>query len=102
MADWYDEGSDTLWDKEYKNLENGLNADGSETKDVKVPEIGSIWQHYNGATYKIVCIANKDSNNLDYPITVVYEGFTNGKIWCKTLSNFLNKMTSISLKKAKK
>lgn len=63
------------------------------------PKIGSVWQHHNGATYTVVLIANESSDNVNYPVTVVYKGFTNDKIWCKPLSNFLDKMTSISPKK---
>lgn len=102
MTEWFDEYPDKkedLYDRMYKNLERGLNADGSEKIIEVFPEIGSTWQHHNGATYTVVLIANESSDNVNYPITVVYEGFTNGKIWCKPLSNFLDKMTSISPKK---
>lgn len=30
MPEWFDDESDTLWDKEYQNLEEGKNADGTE------------------------------------------------------------------------
>ena len=102
MAEWFDEYPDNgedLYDKMYKNLEAGKNADGSEKVVTVIPEIGSVWQHHSGATYKVVCIANEYSDNPSYPVTVVYEGFVNGKIWCKPLSNFLSKMTSISAKR---
>lgn len=57
-------------------------------------EIGERWIHLNGHEYTVVLIANEHSFKAEYPITVVYKG-DNGKIWCKTLENFLAKMVKM-------
>ena len=54
-------------------------------------EINSNWIHKNGKTYVVLLIANESSTNPEYPITIVYVG-KNGKVWCKTLNNFLTVM----------
>ena len=39
-----------------------------------LPELNSIWQHRRGAFYKVVLIANKNSEIPQrYPVTVVYQ-----------------------------
>jgi hypothetical protein len=62
----------------------------------ELPKIGSTYRHNNGNTYKVILIANIDSNNEQYPITIIYEGYSNHKIWAKTLDNFLLKMSLIN------
>lgn len=61
-----------------------------------LPKEGSKYRHNNGNTYKVILIANIDSNNEQYPITIVYEGCFNHKIWAKPLDNFLLKMSLIN------
>ena len=51
--------------------------------------------HENGNKYEVILVANQHSDREDYPITVVYSG-ENGKIWSKTLEDFLLKMTKES------
>lgn len=59
-----------------------------------VPTISSLWQHYNGVVYRVVLIANSDSGNCDkYPVTVVYQGVLNHKIWSRPLSDWYRSMT---------
>jgi len=53
------------------------------------------WQHHNGVIYTVDCLANTESDNPDYPITVVYIG-PNGHRWAKPLDNFLLKMKKVS------
>lgn len=53
------------------------------------------WQHHNGVIYTVDCLANTESDNRDYPITVVYIG-PNGHRWAKPLDNFLMKMKKVS------
>lgn len=60
-----------------------------------LPKIGSEYRHNNGNTYKVLLIANNDSDNDKYPVTVVYQGF-NKKIWAKSLDNFLLKMSIVN------
>lgn len=56
---------------------------------------GQSWRHINGNEYEVLCIANEYSSRpAEYPMTVVYKG-KNGKIWAKTMVNFLTKMTLI-------
>jgi len=90
MAEWYDQYPDyrpDLYDKMYENLDNGLNADGSEQTKQDVPKIGSKWQHTNGIKYQVTLIANSDSINDKYPVTVVYQG-DNKKVWSRPLSDW--------------
>lgn len=87
--------SDTLWDKEYENLLAGKNADGSDGWiSYELPVTNSKWKHHNGLEYKVLLIANEGSTNPEYPQTVVYCGM-NGKVWAKSLSNFLTKMEKL-------
>jgi hypothetical protein len=86
---------DTLYDKEYENLFNGLNADGSKPikKRFKTPEIKSKWRHTNGIKYKVILITN-EADTEKYPLTVVYKG-KNGKIWSRPLSDWYRSFTEI-------
>ena len=59
-----------------------------------IPVIGAKYQHINGNIYRVIQIANEGSLRPEYPPTVVYEG-TNGKIWCKPMSNFITKMKRV-------
>lgn len=95
MADWFDEmDNDTMWDAEYRNLEKGLNADGSEKYDIEVPETWSKWKHYNNIEYEVICITNLNSLNNKYIPTVVYRG-ANGKLWSRPLSDWNRSFTRI-------
>lgn len=58
-----------------------------------IPDVGSTWTHTNGNIYKVVTIANKDTEYPDkYPVTVVYAG-ENGKTWSRPLSDWGRSMT---------
>lgn len=57
-------------------------------------EPDQVYQHINGNTYKVLFLANENTQREDYPVHVVYQG-KNGLIWTKPLINFLNKMTRI-------
>lgn len=61
---------------------------------IHLPAIGNLYRHHKGADYVVVDIANVDSTNPDYPVTVIYKGI-NGKTWAKPLHNFVQKMTFI-------
>ena len=60
-----------------------------------LPSVGDWWTHHNGNRYEVVLLSNEDSDNPDYPVTVSYRG-ENGKVWSKTLENFLAKMTPLA------
>lgn len=97
MAEWYDEYPDEredLYDIMYRNLHNGLNADGSEIVKREVPIEGSKWKHSNGIKYKVIAIAN-DLNTEKYPTTIVYKG-ENGKIWSRPLSEWYKSFTKLN------
>lgn len=94
MKDWFDEGSDTLWDKEYENLHNGLNVDGSEIVHNKIPRINSKWRHRNGIKYEVICISNLESKNFKYAPQVIYQG-ENGNVWSRPLSDWNRSFTKI-------
>jgi hypothetical protein len=59
-----------------------------------LPEVGSIWRHHSGRLYGVKLIANAHTEHPDrYPVTVVYVGRVNGRIWAKSLDRFLKTMT---------
>ncbi|UPT52992.1 hypothetical protein [Hafnia phage yong3] len=60
----------------------------------KLPNIWSMWQHHNGNVYRVLMLANVDSNHPCYQVTVIYED-SNGKVWAKTLDNFMENMTEV-------
>lgn len=59
---------------------------------MRTPQPEDCYQHMNGNTYEVILVANQHSVRPDYPTTVIYSGL-NGKVWAKTLDNFLSKMT---------
>lgn len=61
---------------------------------MRLPAPTDRYRHENGAEYTVECLANTDSTRPEYPATVVYRG-DNGKVWAKTLDNFLAKMTFV-------
>jgi hypothetical protein len=62
----------------------------------EIPAEGSTWMHHNGAVYKVMLIANADSRRLEeYPVTVVYQGVLNGKIWARKLTDWHRSFTFV-------
>ena len=64
-------------------------------RENNLPEVtaGSDWIHSNGNHYHVVMLANEHSADMErYPVTVVYKG-TNGKVWCRPLSDWHRSMT---------
>jgi hypothetical protein len=61
---------------------------------MKAPELKSQWLHHTGRKYEVILIVNEATVNPDYLTTVVYKG-KNGKIWCKSLDNFLTTMQRV-------
>lgn len=59
------------------------------------PAIGSLWQHYNGAEYEVILIANLHSQREEYPVTVVYRGVSNQLVWSRPLSDWYRSMKSL-------
>lgn len=58
----------------------------------EIPTFGSQWRWRESTRiYTVVAIANRDSVNPDYPITIVYLG-RNGKLWAKPIDTFLRTM----------
>lgn len=58
------------------------------------PVVGSQWKHHvNDITYTVTAIANIPATGT-YPTTVVYTG-PNGKVWAKTIENFLTTMRQV-------
>ena len=55
---------------------------------------GDLFEHHNRYKYMVIEIANIYSARSDYPVTITYKDL-NGKVWAKTLDNFLSKMTPI-------
>lgn len=62
-------------------------------REAKAAEIGSVWWHTNGNRYRVVALANEHTQLPEkYPVTVVYEGFSNGCIWARPLSDWHRSM----------
>lgn len=66
----------------------------TKTEVVGVITIGSRWRHHSGREYTVICLANEYSSKDEYPEVVVYQG-ANKRIWAKTKTDFLVKMTLI-------
>lgn len=63
----------------------------------KIPIVGSQWQwRESDRIYTVIAIANRDSTNLVYPVTVLYLG-RNGKLWAKPIDTFLKTMNEETL-----
>ncbi len=61
----------------------------------RTPAVGSRWQHRNGNQYRVLALANTDSDNHEkYPPTVVYQG-PNGKVWSRRLSDWGRSFTAL-------
>lgn len=63
-------------------------------KTVGTIAIGSRWRHHSGREYTVVHLANEYSKKGKYPEVVVYQG-DNKRVWAKTKTDFLRKMTLI-------
>jgi hypothetical protein len=61
---------------------------------IKTPLVKSKWQHYNGAKYKVIAIANEEDTKK-YPKIVVYKG-KNGKVWVRPLTDWYRSFTEIN------
>lgn len=59
-----------------------------------IPEIGSVWRHYNGVPYTVLFIAN-ELDTPAYPICVVYQG-PNGGVWVRKLSDWHRSFTLVT------
>ncbi len=63
----------------------------NDTHDVKER---SVWQHRNGAKYRVKEFTNLGTNDHEkYPITVVYENVDNGTVWSRPLHDWHRSMT---------
>lgn len=83
-----DNAENRLW---YPERLDGYEAPTEE--NIKIPSLKSKWKHHNGIKYKVIAIANEESNEK-YPITVVYKG-KNGKIWSRPLTDWYRSFTEI-------
>lgn len=60
-----------------------------------IPVNGSVWRHYKGRLYSVICVSNIDSERDDYPITVVYKNIETNQIWSRPLSKWFDSMTPV-------
>lgn len=64
---------------------------------MELPKINSEWEHSNGNRYIVGLITNEHSTNHEkYPITIVYRGKLNCKLWSRPLHDWHRSMTLIS------
>lgn len=52
------------------------------------------WRHTNGNKYKVLQLANTDSDNQRYPLLVIYQG-ENGKLWARRADEWHRSMTLV-------
>lgn len=61
--------------------------------DKPPPADGSLWIHYNGNVYRVICLTNKP-NTERYPLMVVYQG-KNGELWSRRADDWHRSMTEV-------
>lgn len=93
-----------VWAKSIDRFNAGMTLTDEDSKDnailyyfktdARYPRCGETYKHHNGNEYIVMCIANTEAESEDYPVMVIYQGH-NGKIWAKTVDNFLAKMTKV-------
>lgn len=65
------------------------------TEDYNLPVSGSRWRHHTSKQiYSVLFITNRETTNLDYPVTVVYVG-QNGKLWSRPAVDWFRSFTFI-------
>ncbi|MCG7598818.1 hypothetical protein MHM84_03405 [Halomonas sp. McH1-25] len=64
-------------------------------RESELPKVWESYRHKNGALYRVESVSNMDSGRPEYPVTVTYRG-EDGRLWSKTLGEFLRKMTRVS------
>jgi hypothetical protein len=62
MADWFDYGSDSLYDSEYQNLLDGKNADGS---DISKPLLCDVFILDDDINLRIEILKVRDATSLN-------------------------------------
>ena len=63
-------------------------------------EPDSLWQHQNGNKYEVIAVANEYADGVKqkvFPITVVYRGIHDGKIWARAITYFNRVMTAVDV-----
>ena len=61
---------------------------------LEIPEIGSVWKHHNGEFYVVINLANLYSTyQYKYPLTIVYQGLKNKRVWSRPFSDWHRSMT---------
>lgn len=68
--------------------------------ELKFVPVNSVWKHSSGIKYKVILIANEFSENEKYPITIVYQGLANEKIWSRPLNDWYRSMSFITMSPA--
>lgn len=53
---------------------------------------GTCWRHRNGNAYQIIAVSNQP-NEERYPLTVVYRGIDNDRIWSRRADDWERSMT---------
>lgn len=64
------------------------------TECAHLPDIGTCWQHTNGAWYNVRFYTNQCSTNPKYPLTIVYEG-AGGNLWSRPADDWHRSMTAV-------
>lgn len=55
---------------------------------------GSLWRHFGGQLFRIVCLSNLSAKNPDFVKTVTYIG-ENGVYWSRPISEFMDRFTKV-------
>ena len=61
------------------------------------PAVNSIWIHHNGNRYRVIFIANQESTQEKYPLTIVYENIKNGTVWTRPVNDWHRSFKMISI-----
>ena len=64
---------------------------------MKTPAVGEIWKHYKtNGEYEISGIGKLQVKveSLDMEDCVVYTALSDGKLWCRPLADFVEKVTN--------
>ena len=63
-----------------------------------LPGDKTLWTHHSGRVYRVITVSNVHSDDQErYPITVIYRGVLDKKVWSKSLARFRETMQQFRL-----
>lgn len=62
----------------------------------KLPTSGSLWRHSSCRLYRVILIANKETDRPgEFPVTIVYQRLEDGTIWSRPFSRWYPSFTEV-------